>query len=216
MRVRDYMSTDVKTIGLDASVLDAFALMNENNIRRLPVMDGDKLVGIVTLSDLENVPANQPTTLSFFGTSYLLEKTLLRDVLPKHQELITIHPDDYVETAASLMKKHKISTLPVVLDGRLVGIITESDIFDALIRIMGVDSRGTRIDLKLVDRPGELAKVATIISDLGGNIANIVRVDLPGRDDVHLILRITCTDSQRMVSALREKGFEIESVIVKP
>lgn len=215
MRVRDIMSTDVKKISPDASVIDAFALMNENNIRRLPIMEGDKLVGIVTMSDLENVPVNKPSTLSFFGTSYLLEKTMLKDIMPKNREVITVGPEDYLETAASLMRKHRISSLPVVAEDKVVGIITETDVFDALIRIMGVDSRGTRIDLKLEDRPGELAKVATIISDSGGNIANIVRIDIPGQEKVHLVLRITCPNSENIIARLEEEGFEIESVIVK-
>ncbi|NLU48801.1 MAG: CBS domain-containing protein [Syntrophomonadaceae bacterium] len=215
MRVRDIMSTDVKKISPDASVIDAFALMNENNIRRLPIMEGDKLVGIVTMSDLENVPVNKPSTLSFFGTSYLLEKTMLKDIMPKNREVITVGPEDYLETAASLMRKHRISSLPVVAEDTVVGIITETDVFDALIRIMGVDSRGTRIDLKLEDRPGELAKVATIISDSGGNIANIVRIDIPGQEKVHLVLRITCPNSENIIARLEEEGFEIESVIVK-
>lgn len=215
MRVRDIMSTDVKKISPDASVIDAFALMNENNIRRLPIVEGDKLVGIVTMSDLENVPVNKPSTLSFFGTSYLLEKTMLKDIMPKNREVITVGPEDYLETAASLMRKHRISSLPVVAEDKVVGIITETDVFDALIRIMGVDSRGTRIDLKLEDRPGELAKVATIISDSGGNIANIVRIDIPGQEKVHLVLRITCPNSENIIARLEEEGFEIESVIVK-
>jgi len=209
------MSTDVKKISPDASVIDAVALMNENNIRRLPIMEGDKLVGIVTMSDLENVPVNKPSTLSFFGTSYLLEKTMLKDIMPKNREVITVGPEDYLETAASLMRKHRMSSLPVVAEDTVVGIITETDVFDALIRIMGVDSRGTRIDLKLEDRPGELAKVATIISDSGGNIANIVRIDIPGQEKVHLVLRITCPNSENIIARLEEEGFEIESVIVK-
>jgi acetoin utilization protein AcuB len=96
-----------------------------------------------------------------------------------------------------------------------VGIITETDIFDALLQVMGVDNPGTRIDMKLVDRPGELAAIATIISDNGGNIANIVRIDIPGHDKAHLVLRIGSINCDNIVAKLEENGFEIESVIVK-
>jgi acetoin utilization protein AcuB len=178
-------------------------------------MEGDKMVGIVTLSDLENVRTTKPARLSFFGTSYLLEKTMLRDVLPLEREVITVEPEEYVEIAASLMRKHKIGALPVVEDGKVVGIITETDIFDALLQVMGVDNPGTRIDMKLVDRPGELAAIATIISDNGGNIANIVRIDIPGHDKAHLVLRIGSINCDNIVAKLEENGFEIESVIVK-
>jgi len=213
VKVKYYMSTDVKTISPDASVIDAFVLMNRNNIRRLPIVENGKLVGIVTLSDLENVPINKPTTLNFFGTSYLLEKTLLRDIMPENREVITVGPDDYLETAAALMREHVIGALPVLENDKIVGIITETDIFDAFTRIMGFGNKDTtRIDMKLVDRPGELARIANIISDLGGNIANIVRIDLPGDDKVHLVLRITCSDPSAVVSRLKESGFEVENV----
>lgn len=213
MKVKYYMSTDVKKIGPDASVIDAFILMTQNNIRRLPIVENNKLVGIVTLSDLENVPVNKPTTLNFFGTSYLLEKTMLKDIMPKNREVITVRPDDYLETAASLMRKHQVGALPVVEDDKVVGIITETDIFDAFTRIMGFDNSDTmRIDINLEDRPGELARIATIISDMGGNIANVVRIDIPGQEKVHLVLRITCSDSAGIISKLQEYGFDIESV----
>lgn len=215
MKVKYYMSSDVKKISLDASVIEAYGMMNKNNIRRLPVMEGDKMVGIVTLSDLENVRTTKPARLSFFGTSYLLEKTMLRDVLPLEREVITVEPEEYVEIAASLMRKHKIGALPVVEDGKVVGIITETDIFDALLQVMGVDNPGTRIDMKLVDRPGELAAIATIISDNGGNIANIVRIDIPGHEKAHLVLRIGSINCDNIIAKLEENGFEIESVIVK-
>ena len=137
MKVKDRMSTEVKVVQLDTSLNEAFRLMKESNIRRLPVQDKGKLVGITTLSDLNQAAPSSATSLSVHELNYLLAKTKIKDILPKKQTVFTVTPDTYIETAAKIMRQNKISGLPVIENDQLVGIITETDVFDALIDILG-------------------------------------------------------------------------------
>jgi CBS domain-containing protein len=111
MKVKDRMSTEVKAVQLDTSLTEAFRLMKEGNIRRLPVQDKGKLVGIITLSDLNQAAPSSATSLSVHELNYLLAKTKIKDILPKKQEVITVTPDTYIETAAKIMRKNKVSGL---------------------------------------------------------------------------------------------------------
>ena len=95
MKVKDRMSTEVKAVQLDTSLTEAFRLMKEGNIRRLPVQDKGKLVGIITLSDLNQAAPSSATSLSVHELNYLLAKTKIKDILPKKQEVITVTPDTY-------------------------------------------------------------------------------------------------------------------------
>jgi acetoin utilization protein AcuB len=147
MKVKDRMTVDVKTVGPDTSITEAFRIMKENNIRRLPVIKDQELIGIVTLSDLNQASPSAATSLSIHELNYILAKTKIKDILPRNQQVITIKSNNYIETAAKIMRQHRISGLPVIDEGQLVGIVTETDIFDALIDILGVKQPHSRIDL---------------------------------------------------------------------
>ncbi len=214
MKVRDRMSTDVKTVTPETSYADAVDLMKERSVRRLPIIDKGKVVGIVTLSDLNKAGPSIATSLSRNEISYLLAKTTIKDIMPKHQELISIEPDRYIETAAKTMRRYKISGLPVVENGVLVGIITESDIFDALIDVLGVQSSHTRIDLHIEDRPGELAAITGIAAAKNKNIINTVMFMDHKVNKYKLILRMEEQDVEDMVAELKAQGYAIESVII--
>jgi CBS domain-containing protein len=136
MKVKDRMTVDVKTVGPDTSITEAFRIMKENNIRRLPVIKDQELIGIVTLSDLNQASPSAATSLSIHELNYILAKTKIKDILPRNQQVITIKSNNYIETAAKIMRQHRISGLPVIDEGQLVGIVTETDIFDALIDIL--------------------------------------------------------------------------------
>ena len=214
MKVRDRMSIGVKTISMNTSLSEAMAIMNDNAVRRLPIIEKGQVVGIVTRSDLNKAGPSVATSLSKNEINYLLAKATIKDIVPKHQEVIVIQPDAYVETAAKLMRRHKISGLPVVEDGQLVGIITETDIFDALIDILGVRTHHARIDLYVADRPGELAAITKICADHGQNIINTVQYMENRQQRYKVILRLEGDDVSEIVDELKAQGFEIESVII--
>lgn len=215
MKVRDRMTTDVKTVQMDTSVAEAFRMMKDNNIRRLPVLDKDKLVGIITLTDLNQAAPSSATTLSIHELNYLLAKTKIKDILPKKQKVITVRPENYIETAAKIMRSNKISGLPVLDNEKLVGIVTETDIFDALIDILGVKKAHSRIDLYVRERPGTLAEITAIIAECGINILNTVVYYEDKKDRYKIILRLESLENDDLIKKFAAKGYEIESVIVR-
>ena len=130
--VRDWMTIKVITVDGRTTLPDAHKLMLTNNIRRLPVIERGKLVGIVTRSDIREASPSDATTLSVWEMQYLLSKLEVRQIMTKNP--VTILPDSSIKEAARLMAEHKIGGLPVIDGkGQLCGIITESDIFRVLI-----------------------------------------------------------------------------------
>ncbi len=216
MKVSDRMSVNVRTVGMDTNINEAFSLMKENNVRRLPIVDKGKVAGIITLSDLNQAAPSSATTLSIHELNYLLAKTKIRDVVPKKQKVVTIGPNNFIETAAKVMRKNRISGLPVVENNQLVGIVTETDIFDAFIDILGVKKTHTRIDFYTDDRPGTIACITGIVSDKGINILNTVVYwdDKVGK--YKMILRLEDLDCSEVVAELKKAGYELESVVVSP
>ncbi len=214
MKVGERMSKDVITINLDTNINEAFRIMKEKNIRRLPVLDKGTLVGIITLSDLNQASPSSATSLSMHELNYLLARTKVRDIFPAEQTLITVTPDTYIETAAKLMLEHQISGLPVMDGPSLVGIVTETDLFRALIDILGVKRPHTRIDTLIPEGPGSLAQITGLIAERGINIINSVVYFNAGLNKYKVILRIEELDYQPIVQHLEEKGFKVESVIV--
>lgn len=135
--VRRWMTPDPITIGPNDSLVDAHALMRDNNIRRLPVVNKDgELVGIVTLGDVREASPSDATSLSVWELNYLLLKLKISEIMSR--DPITVYTTDTIAEAANLMLENKVSGLPVVEPtGKLVGIITESDIFRLVVENWG-------------------------------------------------------------------------------
>ena len=213
MKVKDRMTVDVKTVSLDTNITEAFRIMKENKIRRLPVMQGKELIGIVTLTDLNRASPSAATSLSIHELNYLLAKTRIKGI-PRKQQVFTVSSQSYIETAAKIMRQHRISGLPVMDDEQLVGIVTETDIFDALIDILGVKQPHSRIDLYVPSGPGSLAEITGIIAGHGSNIINAVVYYDEKKFRYKIIIRIEEPNGIEIAEELKKKGFEIESVIV--
>jgi len=214
MKVKDRMTTDVKTATMDTSLMEAMHMMEEYGIRRIPIMDKTKLVGIVTLSDLNRAAPSTATALSIHEINYLLGKTKLKDIVPKKQKVITIGSENYIETAAKVMRAHNISGLPVVDDGQLVGIVTETNIFDALIDILGVHQAHSRLDLYIPDGKGRLAEITAIIAKMGINILNAVAYYDDKKGLYNVIIRVETLETADLIEKLKSHGYEIDSVLV--
>jgi acetoin utilization protein AcuB len=207
MYVRDFMSKDVVTISPDKSVSDAFALMKENRVRRLPVVEGGALIGIVAYSDLLRASPSEATSLSIWEINYVLSKLKIRDIMK--QNVITIGPDEPVEKAALLMQKNDIGAIPVVENGSVVGIITESDIFDAFIDVMGMGSKGSRITVAIPDKPGELLLVLQVIYEEGLNVRSLATFHAHGERPGEVVIRVDTEHPEDLVQKLKEKGISV-------
>ncbi|HOJ12640.1 MAG TPA: CBS domain-containing protein, partial [Clostridiales bacterium] len=152
MNVKSRMTSNPYIISPDATIAEALEIMRKNNIRRLPVVKNGKLVGIVTEREMQEVTPSKATTLSVFELNYLLSKTKVSAVMTR--DVITVSPDSLLEEAAVLMRDNRVGALPVIQDDRVVGIITETNIFDAFIDLLGFRDSGTRISVEVEDSPG--------------------------------------------------------------
>ncbi len=212
MYVKNGMTADPFTISPEASITDALELMQEKHVRRLPVMKGDLLVGLVTERDVSDGSPSRATSLSVHEMRYLLDKTKISSVMTK--DPITISADAFLEEAAVIMRDNKISTLPVMEDGKLVGIITETNIFSAFIDLLGFRDVGSRITVSAGNQPGSLAKIAKIIGDEGVNIAHVaVYEGGEGKKDV--VFTVNTPDAEPLAAALNAAGQEVISAVSK-
>ena len=173
MLVKNWMSKKVITIDADDSMQDAMGLLKEHGIRRLPVMKKGKLVGIVTDRDLKKASASDATTLEIHELLYLLTAVKVKDIMTK--DPITVPPDYTVEETAQVLLEGKISGAPVVdHSGKVVGVITQSDLFRVLISLTGIENGGIQFGLQVEDRAGSIKEVADIVRQYGGRMVSIL------------------------------------------
>ena len=202
MLVGERMSHPVLTVTADIPVQDALARMKKDHVRRYPVVDKNgKLIGIVTDNDLINASPSQATTLSVWEISYLLSKIKVERVMTA--KVITTTPDTTVEKAASIMSDANISSLPVMQAGRLVGIITETDLFRILLEMLGARTPGVRLTVEVVDKPGKLFEMAGAIHALGGNIVGMGAIQGESTSTRLLILKVADVKQEALQQAMQ-------------
>jgi acetoin utilization protein AcuB len=169
MLVRERMSSDLITITSGTTITDALRIMRQNQVRRLPVLDEQgKMVGLVSEMDLLYASPSPATSLSIYEMHYMLTRLEVDEVMTT--DLVTITPDTLLEEAARIMADNKIGGLPVLEDGQLVGIITETDIFKVFLELLGGRDKGLRLTVEMPERKGEIARMTTAIARAGGNI----------------------------------------------
>ncbi|UCG07477.1 MAG: CBS domain-containing protein [Desulfobacterales bacterium] len=173
MLVQNWMSKEVITIDADDSMQNAMKLIKERKIRMLPVMKKGSLVGIVTDRDLKRASASDATTLDVHELLYLVSKIKVKDIMTK--DPITVPPDFTVEETAEVLLNNKISGAPVVdQSGKVVGTITQTDLFRLLVSLTGISKRGVQFAVQIEDRPGTIKAVADVIRNNGGRIISIL------------------------------------------
>ncbi len=169
MLVKERMKRPVLTITADVPAQDALMRMRKDNVRRYPVVDKrGKMIGIVTDTDLINASPSEATTLSAWEVNYLLSKITVERVMTS--PVVSVDEDAPIEEAARLMADRKIGALPVLGRGRLVGIITETDIFRIFLEMFGARDAGVRVTVEVLDSPGKLYELVGAIHNLGGNL----------------------------------------------
>jgi acetoin utilization protein AcuB len=167
MFVGERMSRPVIAVTPEDSINEILAMFRNEHIRRAPVMKEGKLVGIVSERDLLNASPSSATTLSVWELNYLISKVKVKNVMTK--KVITVDADTPIEEAAKIMADKKIGGLPVVSAGKVVGMITETDLFKILLELMGARQKATRVTVTIPDQPGELAKITRAIANNGGD-----------------------------------------------
>jgi acetoin utilization protein AcuB len=172
MLVYERMSRHPVTVTPDTAVDVTLRRMREEKVRRFPVVDKDgKLVGIVSEKDLLYAAPSPATSLSIYELHYLYSRLTVAQVMTR--DAITVGENDPLEEAARIMADNKIGGLPVMRDDKLVGIITETDVFKTFMEMMGARDQGVRLTLLCPDQRGELAALTGAVADLGGNIISL-------------------------------------------
>ncbi len=173
MLVGERMSRNPVTILDTASIDDGIHLMRERKVRRLPVLDASgKMVGIVSDKDLLHAAPSPATSLSVYELHYLLAKLTIKQVMSS--PVISVGAETPVEEAARVMADNKIGGLPVVQGDKLVGIITETDVFKILVELLGARTAGIRLTVAVTEGKGVLAKISQALAELGANIISVV------------------------------------------
>ena len=211
MFVANCMTKNPVTIGPDAGMDDAAKLMDKGHFRRLPVVEHGKLVGFFTNRDLLRASPSSATTLDRYELRTLLSKIKVADVMQKN--VITVTDTMTIEEAALIMTREKIGGMPVLSEvGKLVGIISSTDIFKAFIAVMGLDSGKTRLTIDVADRTGVLRDIATVLADLDISIDSMVTLPQPN-GAYQIIIRADIDDVDTVKERLRAKGFIVSHVI---
>ncbi len=202
------MTKNPITVDSETFVLDAQKIMKENNIRRLPVVDKGKLVGIITKHDILEASPSPATSLSIHELNYLLAKMKVKEVMKKNP--ITLTPDTPFEEALKIGQEKKIGAFPIVDKGKLVGISTESDIVRFLTHALGAREEGSRITIEgLGGKLFDLEKIISIVNQHQTIILSMISMPRPEKKDWMIVLRLKTTDPEPIVKDFKKVGFNV-------
>jgi acetoin utilization protein AcuB len=203
------MSKNPITITEDTPINRALKSMRDEKVRRLPVLNKKgELVGIVSEKDLLYASPSPATSLSIHEIHYLVSKITVDEVMTR--DVFTVSEYTPLEEAARIMADNKIGGLPVVRDGRLVGIITESDLFKIFTEILGARDMGVRLSMLVPEQPGILADMTRAIADMGGNIISLGT--FLGEDPTNRLItvKVAGVPEDKLVAEMKALALEIE------
>lgn len=211
MYIDRIMHTNLITVTPDTSLVEARELLEEKKIDHLLVINDTKqLVGLVSDRDLKQYWASPATSLSTHELNYLLEKVVVSMIMVK--TVVTVPTNTTIERAALVMQEHRISSLPVMEDGILAGIITSTDVLGVLLQAIGISDDSVRLGLFVKDSIGTLASISESLKDKGINILSLFcwpEKDYPGI--TQLVLRVASEDGQVAITALENEGFKVST-----
>jgi acetoin utilization protein AcuB len=201
MLVKDIMTADPICVTPTMAVTEAQSLMRSKNIRHLPVVDEKKrLVGLVTQGRLRRALPADTSDFSRFEVSYVLARIKVGDVMVR--EPVTVEEDTAIEEAARVMADKKLSCLPVMRAGGLVGIITDNDLFNSMVNLLGSRRGGLRVTVSQPDRAGEVARISTAIARHGGYLSVFVTYPTANPDVWQSVLKVSNMSQEEVIKAL--------------
>ena len=214
MYVKNRMTKNPICIGVNNKISEVVDIMNEKKLHRIPVVNGKKLVGLVTEGMISKNGATKATSLSIYELNYLLSKTTVDAIMIR--DVITIHEDSFLEDAALLMYKHDIGCLPVVNDDKeVVGILTSNDVLSAFLDILGYRERGSRVCIEVKDELGTIGSLSEIFVRNNCNITHLgVYSQHNGFAD--MIIRIDTFQTDELEKDLEASGYTVLSITKNP
>ena len=205
MAVKDFMTRKVVYISPNTTIAHAADMMREQKLHRLPVIENDQLVGLVTEGTIAEASPSKATSLSIYEMNYLLNKTKVGDVMIR--DVVTISQFASLEDATYLMLKNKIGILPVVDNEQLYGVITDRDIFKAFLKVSGYGEEGVRLRFVTENKVGVLEQIIRLLVEENLNISNTVNIP---RKDGKVVIEVQLAGN--IDTALLKKKFEEHAI----
>lgn len=205
MIVEQMMKTNVLTLQPSNSIKDAISLLRESKIRHLPITDNEgKVVGIVSDRDIKDAtPSNR-----MVGHNQDIYSTPLEEIMTKNP--ITGHPLDFVEEVATIFYDQQIGCLPIVSGGKLVGIVTETDLLYKYIELTGAHQPGSQIEVRVPNKPGILFEVSKVFHDHNSNVLSVlVYPDIQNDNNKILVFRVMTMNPLGIIEDIRKEGFDV-------
>lgn len=214
IRVKNRMTPNPIVASPKTNYNQALRLMQQNHIKQLPIVDAhDKLVGIVTQGDMLRAEPSPVTTLSVFEIASLLEKVTMEKIMTS--PVLAVDEACSITNAASFMLSNDVDCLPVVRDGKLVGIITDTDIFKTFVDITGGTQSGSRIEARMPDQKGQLAPFIQALSNAGSYIVSVAISYEESGDFGYVDVKERGGDDSKIRAAL-EKLNDVEIIAFRP
>ena len=210
MAVKDFMTRKVVYISPNTTIAHAADMMREQKLHRLPVIENDQLVGLVTEGTIAEASPSKATSLSIYEMNYLLNKTKVGDVMIR--DVVTISQFASLEDATYLMLKNKIGILPVVDNEQLYGVITDRDIFKAFLEVSGYGEEGVRLRFVTENKVGVLEQIIRLLVEENLNISNTVNIS---RKDGKVVIEVQLDgniDTALLKKKFEEHAFELAEI----
>lgn len=214
MYVRNRMTKNPICIGVNNKISEVVDIMNEKKLHRIPVVNGKKLVGLVTEGMISKNGATKATSLSIYELNYLLSKTTVDAIMIRN--VITVHENAFLEDAALLMYKHDIGCLPVVNDDNdVVGILTSNDVLSSFLDILGYREKGSRVCIEVKDELGTIGNLSEIFVR---NDCNITHLGVYSQHNgfADMIIRIDTFQTDALECDLEANGYKVLSITKNP
>ena len=208
MLVDERMTHRFISVPPEMSVPEALALFRKSQIRRAPVMKEGKMLGIVSETDLLNASPSPVSTLSVWEMNYMMSKVTVKQVMTK--KVITVEVGTPIEDAAHIMVDAKIGGMPVTKAGKVVGIITETDLFKVFMELMGTHEKGVRVSVVADDKPGQIARISRLVSDAGGNFLGFGSFAGPDPSLMNVTFKVTGIKKEDIKKIL---GKEVKKIL---
>lgn len=213
MRVKDFMKTNIISVPSNTSLYDARKIMVENKIKRLPIVDNGKLVGITSLNKIREASPSQASTLSIHELHYLIAKMTVKDIM--HTDVITCHPEDPVEDVAMIMHTKQIGGMPVLDEnGNLVGYVSSNDLFKIVVIMLGLDIPVSRITVEFLKSEvcSKLDGLVKLLDEHNLCIRSLVRFDKEDNTS-QIVVRVEKAEINGFVDEAIKRGYKIISYL---
>ena len=213
MYVKDHMTKNPVTVTPDTSVSKVLELMQKGHFHRVPVVDENGVLqGLITEGVVTEASGQNTTSLSIFELNYLLSRTSVKEIMIK--DVKTVTENQFVEQAAQLMLDARINVLPVVDDeNKVIGIITEKDIFKTFVDLLGLKQQGTKFVIKMENKPGLLAKAASLLAENDANVEALGVYQNEERGAEFFVKATGTIEVEAMTKILKENGLNVTVVV---